>query len=132
MNSSSQLCLLGSATPNIFVTNTTVQNNGYVGLYYLPTSGASARLVFDRVTANNNQYGISITNSDGASSVYGFSVVVMNSTAVLNSQRGFEFIGDGDGHTVSAYMHLLTASPSSIHTLQVDKVLATTRIHFTP
>ena len=92
------------ATPKIFVTNTIVQNNGYVGLYYLPTSGASAQLVIDRVTASNNQYGISITNTNGASTVYGYQVVVMNSTAVHNSQRGFEFIGDGDGHTVSAFL----------------------------
>ena len=102
------------ATPKIFVTNTTVQNNGYVGLYYLPTSGASARLVIDRVTANNNQYGISITNSDGASTVYGYTVVVMNSTAVLNSQRGFEFIGDGDGHTVSAFMSKNVAAKNGV------------------
>ena len=66
----------GSGSPKIVVTDTTVQNNEYVGLYFRSTANSGASLVADRVVATNNGYGISVTVAAGGS-VQNWEIVVM-------------------------------------------------------
>jgi hypothetical protein len=75
----------------IVITNTTASNNQSMGVHYLPPSGsATAGIVIDRVSANNNQSGIAINNggSSGAAKAS-----ISNSIASFNNSYGFFFGG---------------------------------------
>jgi hypothetical protein len=68
------------------ITNSTFSNNGYVGLYYFPSSGtAAADGIIDHVVATNNQYGIAINTTSGGGST---KVAISNSIASDNSADG--------------------------------------------
>jgi len=74
-----------SGTVNFTVTNTTVSDNGNVGLYYLPTGGgATTHGVIDHVVASNNQFGIVLDDSGGGAAV----VAIANSIASNNVLSG--------------------------------------------
>jgi hypothetical protein len=88
-----------TGTLNFAITGTTVSNNAFVGLYYLPPSGSpTAHGAIDRVTATGNSDGITIApiNATGGTT----SVTVSNSIASNNNGSG---IGAGN---VSAPMKL--------------------------
>lgn len=78
--------------PNIIVSNTTISDNGYVGLYYLP-QGVVGRLAIDRVMSSNNQYGFSLTTS-AAGPLVRHQISMTDCRATHNSQRGIEHIGN--------------------------------------
>jgi hypothetical protein len=68
------------------ITNTTVSNNGYVGIYYAPPSGSAiATGVIDHVVATGNDYGIAISTSLGGGST---TTAISNSTASNNGADG--------------------------------------------
>ena len=74
-----------SGTVNFIVANTTVSDNGNVGLYYLPTGGgATTHGVVDHVSATNNQFGIVLDDSGGGAAV----VTISNSIASNNLLNG--------------------------------------------
>jgi hypothetical protein len=78
-----------SGNQNIVITNTTASNNQYIGVSYYPPSGtATGGIVIDRVSANNNAYGISISKglSSGAATAS-----ISNSIASFNADAGFYF-----------------------------------------
>jgi hypothetical protein len=77
-----------SGNSNILVTNTTASNNKWAGIYFLPLQSVSIAIVIDRVSANNNSYGI-VVNSFNTSSPAMASI--SNSIASFNSQDGFYF-----------------------------------------
>jgi hypothetical protein len=73
-----------SGTFKIIITNTTTSNNGAVGVYYFPPSGTpTATIVLDRVSANNNGYGIFLKAA---------TTTISNSTATGNTNYGFNFV----------------------------------------
>ena len=79
-----------SGNHNIVITNTTASNNQYVGVYYLPPSGTAATgIVIDRVSANNNGYGIGINNNGSSGNA---TASVSNSIASFNTAQGFYFL----------------------------------------
>jgi hypothetical protein len=107
-----------SGNQNIFVTNTTVSNNGNVGVYYLPPSGtAAAGIVIDRVRASGNQYGIAINNfsSSGAATAS-----ISNSISSLNFISGFFF------ENVTASLDASNASSNSNGSLGAGVILQST------
>jgi hypothetical protein len=79
-----------SGNHNISVTNTTASNNQFAGVYYLPPSGstASTGIVIDRVTANNNGFGIAVVNSGSSGAT---TASISNSIASFDSADGFYF-----------------------------------------
>ena len=79
-----------SGNHNIVITNTTASNNQYIGVYYLPPSGtATTGIVIDRVSANNNAYGIAIQNNSSSGAA---TAGISNSIASFNTQDGFYFL----------------------------------------
>ena len=81
-----------SGNHNIVITNTTASNNQWDGVFYFPQSGAATTgIVIDRVSANNNLFGIAINNlnSSGAATAS-----ISNSIASFNTQDGFIFEAD--------------------------------------
>jgi hypothetical protein len=87
-----------SGTVNFAITNTTVSNNAFVGVYYLPPSGSpTAHGIIDRVTATANQSGISVYT--GSASGGTTSVVLSNSIASNNSGSGVS-VGNGSAPVV--------------------------------
>jgi hypothetical protein len=80
------------------ITNTTVSNNGYVGINYFPPSGSAiATGIIDHVAATNNDYGIVINTALGGGST---AVAISNSIASNN----------GDGIYIQNASAALTAS----------------------
>jgi hypothetical protein len=78
-----------SGNHNIVITNTTASNNQYAGVYYVPLSGnATTSFVIDRVTANNNAYGVAIDNSASSGAV---TASISNGIASANITAGFYF-----------------------------------------
>lgn len=75
----------------VFVTNTTISNNGYIGLFAQGANRASIDLHVDRSSATFNQYGI-VTRSVNGSSVQAH---ISNSAMSFNSTRGLDIYGDG-------------------------------------
>jgi hypothetical protein len=84
-----------SGTIDIAITNTTVSNNGNVGLSYYPASGLpTVNGIFDRITATANQYGINVDSSNASGGTT--SISLTNSIASNNSSFG---ISAFDGST---------------------------------
>jgi hypothetical protein len=78
-----------SGNQKIVITNTTASNNQYVGVYYFPPSGtANTGNVIDRVSANNNGYGIAINNTNSSGTA---TASISNSIASFNFAYGFYF-----------------------------------------
>jgi hypothetical protein len=81
-----------SGTQNIVITNTTASNNQGVGVYFYapfqPPGTATVGIVIDRVSANNNQYGIQIYNSGSSGAA---TAGISNSIASFNTGDGFNF-----------------------------------------
>jgi hypothetical protein len=80
-----------SGNHNIVITNTTAFNNGYAGVLYLPLGGstATAGIVIDRVSANNNSFGIAIENNGSSGAA---TAGISNSIASFNTGgSGFFF-----------------------------------------
>src|ERR1700688_4590452 len=78
-----------SGNQKIVITNTTASNNQYVGVYYFPPSGtANTGNVIDRVSANNNGYGIAINNTNSSGTATASN---SNSIASFNFAYGFYF-----------------------------------------
>jgi hypothetical protein len=76
-----------SGTIAIAITKTTVSNNGWAGLDYLPPSGSpTVNAIFDRITATANDFGIGVisNNTSGGAT----SVSLTNSIASNNSNSG--------------------------------------------
>jgi hypothetical protein len=82
-----------SGAINFAVTNTSVTNNGFAGLIYLPTTGsATANGVIDHVVATNNATaGILIQTNYGGGAA---SVSIANSTASNNGIEGIDLYND--------------------------------------
>jgi hypothetical protein len=95
-----------SGTSKIVITNTTASNNQFAGVNYFPPSGstATAGIVIDHVSANNNQHGILIEafNSSGAATTS-----ISNSIASFNTVNGFGFL------SVTASLDASNASSNS-------------------
>jgi hypothetical protein len=79
-----------SGSQTIAITNTTASNNEDTGVYYHPLSGSTATtaIVIDRVTANNNTYGIQLNNFNSSGIA---TASVSNSIASFNTLIGFFF-----------------------------------------
>jgi hypothetical protein len=81
-----------SGNHNIVITNTMASNNQYGGISYFPPfeSPATAAIVIDRASSNNNGYGILFDNisSSGAATAS-----VSNSIASVNGSAGYYFSG---------------------------------------
>jgi hypothetical protein len=77
-----------SGSHTIAITNTTASDNQYVGVYYLPSGTATTGIVIDRMSTNNNRFGIAIYggNSSGTSTAG-----ISNSIASFNATDGFNF-----------------------------------------
>jgi len=81
------------------ITNTTVSNNGFIGIYYVPPSGsATATGVIDHVVATNNLSGIAIDNSSGGGST---TAAISNSIASNNTSAGIGVQNNSAGLAVS-------------------------------
>jgi hypothetical protein len=111
-----------SGTVNFAITNTTVSNNAFVGLYYLPPSGSpTAHGIIDRVTATANSAGIvlaTVSASGGTTSV-----VLSNSIASNNSSNG---VGAGNASApvvLSIYNVTVGSNTDGIIALGTVKVL---------
>ena len=109
------LIVPNSATMILVVTNTTVSDNGNVGLYYLPQSGASivpTRATIDHVVATNNQYGIVIDASHlGISNI---TDAISSSVANNNRSTGIA-IGSGSQASVRVSIDGTEASNNSLY-----------------
>jgi hypothetical protein len=78
-----------SGSHTIAITNTTASNNQWSGVFYFPPSGAAtAGIVVDLISANNNTYGIAIDNNNSSGAV---STSISNSIASFNQNVGFYF-----------------------------------------
>src|ERR1700728_3859712 len=76
-----------SGTIAIAITDTTVANNAYAGLLYLPPSGSpTVNAVFDRITANANYQGILVDSQNTSGGA--ISISLTNSIASNNSDFG--------------------------------------------
>jgi hypothetical protein len=76
-----------SGNHNIILTNTAVSNNQFSGMLYFPTSGsATAEIVIDRVSANNNGNGIILNNNNSSGAAM---ASVSNSIASGNTNSGY-------------------------------------------
>jgi Right handed beta helix region len=98
-----------SGSLDFTITGTNASNNGYVGVFYYPSSGSLANAVgvIDNVTANANLSGISI---DLAAASNGTTVVtVSNSTTSDNTNTGIIADG-GSGPTVKVSIDQVSAS----------------------
>jgi hypothetical protein len=79
-----------SGNHNIIITNTSAFNNQSVGVFYAPPSGtATTAIVIDRVSANNNEYGIAINKGSSGGAAM---ASVSNSIASTNSLQGYYFV----------------------------------------
>jgi hypothetical protein len=79
-----------SGSSKIVITNTTASNNQYIGVSYYPPSGApTGGIVIDRVSANNNGYGIAINNGSSSGTA---TASISNSIASFNGVAGFYFV----------------------------------------
>jgi hypothetical protein len=77
-----------TGTVNFAITNTTASNNGWVGIFYFPTSaGAATYGTIDHVVATKNQYGIAINLDDAGGSPW-TTVDISNSIASNNNVTG--------------------------------------------
>jgi Right handed beta helix region len=89
-----------SGTMNFTITNTTVSNNRYVGIYYFPPSGSpTANGIIDKVVANGNFQGIVIdseTPSGGTTTA-----AISNTTASYNTGYGIRVFGGSGGAPLS-------------------------------
>jgi len=87
-----------SSTVTFAITNTTVSNNGYVGIFYAPPSGTpSANGVIDHVVATGNFFGVAINGNNTSGAV---DVAISNSIVSNNSGDGIS-VGGGNALTVS-------------------------------
>jgi len=78
-----------SGNPNIVIMNTSASNNQYAGIYYAPPSGtATTGILIDRVSANNNSFGVLIDNSGSSGTA---KADISNSIASFNLFYGFYF-----------------------------------------
>ena len=107
--------LIVPASIILVVTNTTVSDNGNVGLYYLPQSDnliAPTRATVDHVVAINNQYGIVIDASHlGISNA---TYVISSSVANNNRNTGIA-IGSGSQASVRVSIDGTEASNNSLY-----------------
>jgi hypothetical protein len=74
-----------SSNHDVVITNTTASNNQNAGVNYTPSGTATTGIVIDRVSANNNGYGVLILN--GASGAATASI--SDSIASFNANEGF-------------------------------------------
>jgi hypothetical protein len=90
-----------SGTMSFVISNTTVSNNGFMGIFYLPPSGSpSINGVIDHVVATGNSNGIVVQpfNTSGGSTT----VAISNSIASNNTNDGIDVVfGGGGSLTVS-------------------------------
>jgi hypothetical protein len=89
-----------SGTINFAITNTTVSNNGWVGVYYYgpPSGSATANGAIDHVVATNNDYGIAISTAAGGGST---KAAISNSVASNNDTTGIYIINEAAQLAVS-------------------------------
>jgi hypothetical protein len=93
------------------ITNTTVSNNGYVGIYFLPPSGSpSVKGVIDHVVADANQYGIAIDPI----SATGGSIVVAVSDSIFSNNSSDGIFADAGPATLEVSIDNVTASGNVI------------------
>jgi hypothetical protein len=79
-----------SGAHNIAITNTTVSNNTFGGVYVRTEGSAPAtNVIIDHVTANNNGYGIALNSNTGTGGVT--KVAISNSIGGFNVVNGFYF-----------------------------------------
>jgi hypothetical protein len=79
-----------SGNPTIIITDTTASHNEYSGLSYTPSAGSSAAgsIIIDRVSADNNSYGITINNVHSSGNA---SASISNSSASGNASFAYDF-----------------------------------------
>jgi hypothetical protein len=107
-----------SATTDLVVTNTTVSDNGNIGLYYLPQSGASivpTRATINHVVATNNQYGIVIDTSHIGGNITG----AISSTVANNNRNTGIAIGSGSMASVRVSIDGTETSNNSLYGITV-------------
>jgi hypothetical protein len=95
-----------SGSISFTITNTTVSNNGFIGILYQPTGSAGATGVIDHVTATNNPYGIDLYTAGSTGSAV---VTVSNSVASNNSTDGI-FANNGSVGSVKLSIDNVVAS----------------------
>jgi hypothetical protein len=98
----------------LVVTNTTVSDNGNVGLYYLPQSGGSivpTRATIDHVVVTNNQFGIVID----ASHVFANVTTGISSSVVNNNRNTGIAIGTGSQASVRVSIDSTETSNNSLY-----------------
>ena len=77
-----------SGNSDIIITNTTASNNQYVGVSYFASGTATATIAIDRVSANNNTYGIALNNNSSSGAA---TASISNSIASRNVSTGYYF-----------------------------------------
>jgi hypothetical protein len=88
-----------SGTMSFVISNTVVSNNGAVGIFYSPPSGApSANGVIDHVIATNNTLGIVV---DTANNSGGSTLVAISNSIASNNGVGISANGGSGSLTVS-------------------------------
>ena len=56
------LIMPASGTVNILIKDTTAVNNGYIGIYYIPTGSAASTMTIDHIVAAGNQFGVALNS----------------------------------------------------------------------
>jgi hypothetical protein len=95
-----------SGSISFTITDTTVSNNGLVGILYQPTGSAGATGVIDSVTMTSNPYGIDLYTARSTGSAV---VTLSNSVASNNSTDGI-FANNGFGASLKFSIDNVTAS----------------------
>ena len=100
------------------ITDTTVSNNGNVGLYYLSLGGlATASGIIDRLVATNNFFGIFLDTSATVGAA------ISNSVVSNNGSFGIELTGNGGALTVSVDNTTLNGNGTGISASQLAAVM---------
>ena len=87
-----------SSNSNFSIVNTIASDNGSSGVYFGPTAVAGVKGVLNRVTANNNAYGVSVYG--GASSAASLGLTIRDSVASHNASYGI-WAGSTAGHAAA-------------------------------
>jgi hypothetical protein len=121
------LIMPASGTVNILIKDTTAVNNGYIGIYYIPTGSAASTMAIDHIVAAGNQFGValnlgvatggsmraaisnSVASANSQSGVYAYTgptiplTVTLNNVSVVNNADGIDGLGNTNlllGHSV--------------------------------
>jgi hypothetical protein len=89
-----------SGSVNFLISNVIASDNAFVGVYFLPPSGApSANGVITRVTAVNDEFGVVLNTVSATGGSVG---AVVSDTIASNNAAGGIFVGNGGGGALTA------------------------------